>query len=90
MVASSGPVSDSEARALEVALTDVVTAVLSDVPSMQPVVSTVSGQSLQTTLLMLEDFCVTVEWSEPTHLLAPLWLLTPLILLPSWTQLSLC
>ena len=53
---SPNPQSLSEARALEVAVTDVVAAVLCDVPSAQPVVSMVSEQSPQTALLIQGTF----------------------------------
>ena len=61
VVGSPEPASDFEARALEVAVIDVVTSILSDVLSAQPVMSTVSERSTQAALLTPGDS--TLLWS---------------------------
>lgn len=83
MVGSLELASDSEARASEMAVTDAVATVLSDVPSAQPVESMVLEKSSQTALLTPGDFCDVVEGLAPTCMPAPPRLLTPPILPPS-------
>jgi len=83
VVGSPEPASDSEAHALEMAVTDVVTAVLSDVKSAQQVMSTASERFSHAAPLKPLDFCVVVERSVPARLPAPLWIWTLPLLLPS-------